>query len=384
MLSSSQVKEIQKIRQILHKYPELSGHESETAKFIRGYLERFGADEIIDGIGGDGILGIFEGKNSEKGKTLMVRAELDALAILEQGELPYKSENVGVMHACGHDGHMAMVLGVGKWLQNNQPENGRVLLLFQPAEETGRGSGAMLEDPAFKSLEIDRAIALHNLPGYEKNVVFLKTGTFASASIGLKIQFHGQSSHAAYPRQGVNPSMAISKLVQTLEEVKNKALSHDKFRVLTVTYIKVGEPAFGINPGRGEMGVTVRAETDAGITDLIEDVEEKIKAVKKSFEGNISIKKKEPFSATINDEYGANRIKTVADCLDTEVRQLEHPFAWSEDFGEFRKKCPITLFGLGSGTDVPALHSETYDFDDELIPTGTALFCEWIKQMKDE
>lgn len=384
MLTDSQVKEIQKIRQTLHKYPELSGSESETAKFVKGYLVRFGADEIIDGIGGDGILGIFNGKNPGKGKTLMIRAELDALAILERSDLPYKSENDGIMHACGHDGHMAMVLGVGKWLQNNQLQNGKVILLFQPAEETGRGSEAMLNEPAFRSLKIDRAIALHNLPGYKKNTVYIKKNTFASASVGLKIQFHGQSSHAAYPKQGVNPSMAISGLVQKLEEVKKRALSHDKFRVLTVTYIKVGEPAFGINPGRGEMGVTVRAETDAGITDLIADVENEIESVKKSFEGEVSVEKKEPFSATVNDEEGVDLLKAVAKKLDINIQHLEEPFAWSEDFGEFRKKCPITLFGLGTGMNVPALHSETYDFEDELIPVGTALFCEWIKQMNDE
>lgn len=383
MLSDIQIKEIQKIRQTLHKYPELSGSESETASFVKGYLDRFDADEIISGIGGAGLLGIFNGEFPGEGPTILIRAELDALAIHEASSLSYASENSGVMHACGHDGHMAMVLGVAKWLKNNRPKYGRIILLFQPAEETGLGAEAMLSDEKFSSISVDRAIALHNLPGYKKNSVFIKEGTFASASVGLKIEFRGQSSHAAYPGEGINPAFAISEFVQKIENLKELARSHDTFRVLTVTYIKLGEPAFGINPGHGEMGVTVRAETDAGITDLIADVENEIESVKQLFEGDISFEKREPFSATVNDAEGVEQFKAVAEKVDTDLQYLEYPFAWSEDFGEFRKKCPITLFGLGAGEQVPALHSENYDFDDDLISVGTTIFCEYVNQLNN-
>lgn len=383
MLTDTQLKEIKKIRQTLHKYPELSGAESETALFIKGYLERFDADEVIPKIGGAGLLGIYNSENPENGKTLMIRAELDALAIRETPAHSYGSENEGVMHACGHDGHMAMVLGVAKWLKNNKQKTGRVVLVFQPAEETGLGAGAMLKDDTFQQIKIDRGIALHNLPGYKKNSVFIKQDTFASASVGLKIKFHGQSSHAAYPKEGINPALAISEFVQKIENLKELARSHDSFRVLTVTYIKLGEPAFGINPGHGEIGVTVRAETDAGITDLIADVEKEIESVMESFEGDISFEKREPFSATVNDGEGVDQFKAVVEKLNVDLQNLDYPFAWSEDFGEFRKKCPITLFGLGAGEQVPALHSETYDFDDDLISVGTALYCEYIRQFNN-
>ncbi|WP_340106239.1 amidohydrolase [Rhodohalobacter sp. 8-1] len=383
MLTDTQVKEIQKIRQTLHKYPELSGTETDTASFVKGYLDRFGADDIVTGIGGDGLLGIFNGANPDSGQTLMIRAELDALAIHEQSDIEYKSGNDGVMHACGHDGHMAIVLGVGKWLKENRPDRGRVILLFQPAEETGLGAGEMLKDKALKNLKIDRGIALHNLPGYKKNTVYIKDNTFASASVGMKIQFQGQSSHAAYPREGINPALSISELVQNLERVKKQALQHDKFRVLTVTYIKLGEPAFGINPGRGEMGVTVRAETDEGISEMIGHVKHELSSVKKMFKGTISIEQREPFSAVINDAEGVNKLTSITKSLDIETQILNDPFAWSEDFGEFRKKCPITLFGLGAGENSPALHSEIYNFDDDLIPVGTSIFCECINRINN-
>jgi len=383
MLTDNQVKEITKIRQTLHKYPELSGAESDTASFIKGYLERFDADEVISGIGGAGLLGIFNGKDPGAGKTLMIRAELDALAIRETSELPYTSENEGVMHACGHDGHMAMVLGVAKWLKNNRPKTGRVILLFQPAEETGLGAGAMLDDERFKDMHIDRAVALHNLPGYKKNSVYIKEDTFASASVGLKISFRGQSSHAAYPHEGINPALAVSGFIQKLETVKESARLHDRFRVLTVTYIKLGEPAFGINPGLCEMGVTVRAETDDGITEMIDSVNRELTDVNKTFEGDVSIENREPFSAVVNDTEGVLLLSSITEALDIECVNLQQPFAWSEDFGEFRKKCPITLFGLGAGEEFPALHSEIYNFEDDLIPVGTALFCEYVNRFNN-
>jgi amidohydrolase len=285
------------------------------------------------------------------------------------------------MHACGHDGHMAMVLGVGKWLKESRPETGRVILLFQPAEETGEGAALMMQDERFKELDIDRAVALHNLPGYTKNSVFIKENTFASASVGLEVQFRGKSSHAAYPDEGENPALAISTLVKALEDVKEKALSHKAFRILTVTYIKLGEPAFGINPGQGEIGITVRAETDEGMEEIITDVKSIIDEIRREFDGDINVERREPFSAAVNDEEGVAVIASAAEELDIPVEKLEDPFAWSEDFGDFRKKCPITLFGLGAGKETPALHSEVYNFDDGLIPVGTALFCEFINQI---
>lgn len=383
MLTRSQVKEIEKIRQTLHKYPELSGDEPETASLIKSFLERFGADEIIERVGGYGLIGIYNGTgSSDDGEHLMLRAELDALAINERSGVPYESQNGGKMHACGHDGHMAVLLGVAKWLNHNRPRRGRVYLVFQPAEESGEGADAMMSDPAFQELRIDRAIALHNLPGYKKNVVFIRNGTFASASVGLKVSFRGQSSHAAFPREGVNPSESIAKLVQGLEKIKSRLLEKIHFRVLTITYIKVGEPAFGINPGNGELGVTIRAETDKGMEEIYKEVTALIESIATAFEGEVSTEQKEPFAATVNDEDGVDEVLKIAGSAGYDVQKLDDPFAWSEDFGEFRKGFPITLFGLGAGENTLPLHSEEYDFEDELIPAGTALFCERIKLMK--
>lgn len=380
MLHSNQITELKRVRQKLHSIPELSGSEKKTADYIVKKLKEAEADRILKGVGGHGIVAFFNGDQPDAGQIVMIRAELDGLAIDEGNDFEYRSENPGRMHACGHDGHMAIVLGVARWLKDNRPEKGRVLLLFQSAEETGEGAGQMLSDPAFEKLEIDRAIALHNLPGYKKHSIYIRNKTFALASVGIKISFSGTSSHAAYPEQGINPSVAISELIQELEKIKTKLDADDKFRVLTITYIKVGEHAFGVSPGYGEMGITIRAEMDTTIDRLIIDVEQAINRVKKSFKGSIDYEKKEPFAATVNDKTGVEQLQSVAENLNMDIEKLDSPIAWSEDFGQFRKKCPITLFGLGAGAQTPPLHSEQYDFDDELIPTGVSIFCEWIKK----
>lgn len=380
MLTNTQIDELKDIRRELHTIPEISGAEKKTAAYIKEKLRETGADEIKDQIGGQGIIAVYKGSESDQGKTLMIRAELDALAIDEQNEIPYKSATKNRMHACGHDGHMAIVLGVGIWLKENRPAKGRVILLFQPSEETGEGAGRMMENSEFKKIKIDRGIALHNLPGYKKNTIYIRSNSFALASVGVKIRFLGKSSHAAFPREGINPSAIIAKLIEEFEEIKTKIAKGDQFQVLTITYIKVGEPAFGINPGTGEVGITIRAETDEAIDQLYSKVEQIIHDIRSHFGGDVEYEKKEPFAATVNDQEGVDQLKKVAETVGVNVETLEKPIAWSEDFGEFRKKCSITLFGLGAGEDIPSLHSEQYDFDDDLISTGVSVFCKWIKE----
>jgi amidohydrolase len=379
MLTDEQYEKLRSIRHELHKMPEVAGEENDTAAYVKEKLKEAGADEILDEVGGHGIVSVFEGDNPEKGKTLMIRAELDALAIDEQNDIPYRSERDNRMHACGHDGHMTIVLGVAEWLKENRPDSGRVILLFQPAEETGEGAGRMLSDPKFKKITIDQAAALHNLPDHKKNTIYIRNKTFALASVGLKISFHGKSSHAAYPGEGINPSAAIAELIRVLEELKNSLQKGDQFRVVTITYIKVGEPAFGMNPGCGEIGVTIRAETQESVDELYSEIESAIEKTAESFAGEIKYEKKEPFAATVNDEKGADQLRKIAKTLDIPLQELDEPVGWSEDFGEFGRKCPITLFGLGAGEDSAPLHSENYDFNDDLIQTGVSVFCEWIK-----
>ena len=384
MLSSDQIEELTAIRKKIHTNPEIAGKEKKTAALIKSELEKTGPDEIVDEIGGHGLVAIYRGENPDEGENLMIRAELDGLKINEENSFDYRSQTKNRMHACGHDGHMAIVLGVAKYLQDHRPKTGSVMLLFQPAEETGEGAGWMMDDPKFKEIEIGRGFALHNLPGYEENHLFVKEDTMACGSTGLEISFKGKSSHAAHPEEGINPANAVAELLQSLEILAEEARKGDDYRILTVTYIRMGEPAFGISPGQAEVGVTLRAETDELLESLEDDVHQTIDEVDAGFAGEVSYQNREPFATTVNDRNGVDELEKAAGGADVPLEFLETPMYWSEDFGEFRRKCPITLFGLGAGKDSFPLHSEKYDFNDSLIPGGISVFVNLIKRYTNE
>lgn len=367
-------------RKTLHAYPEISGEEPETAARIAEKLKNCGADELHTGVGGTGVLALFKASNKAD-KTILFRAELDGLSITEETGLPYQSKYNGRMHACGHDGHMTILIGLAQSLEKHRPENTNVYLLFQPAEETGEGAAQVLEDPVFKKIEPDYAFALHNLPGFKENSVLIKKGPFAAASVGLDIRFKGRFSHAAYPEQGINPAEALGIFLRELQKAREDFRKSEEFNKMTVTFIQMGEPAFGISPGTARLGVTVRAATDDEMENGVNQVLKAIEISQQHFGGEISHKKAEPFAATVNDEAGTEIVKKAANKAGVECTTIEQPISWSEDFGEFRKKCPITLFGLGTGKDYTPLHSEKYDFNDKLIGTGVALFKEIIRQV---
>lgn len=369
-----------KLRKELHQHPELSGKEESTAKRIVRELKKCSPDSILEGVGGSGIIARFNSKSGSAGKTILFRAELDAIAVQEQTGLPYSSKKNEVMHACGHDGHMTILTGLAQYLKNEPLRNCNVLIMFQPAEETGQGAGKVLADSQFQSLKIDRAYALHNLPGFRENTVYAKSGPFAYASVGVDIEFKGSSSHAAYPEQGINPAGDLVEFLKNVEQAGKKFSSGSELGKMTITYIKLGEPAFGISPGIAKLGITIRASTDEKLEEGIKEIEDHLKQSKSGFRGKITSKKTEPFSATINDDAGVEIVRRATERDGIEFKELSKVFPWSEDFGAFREKCPITLIGLGAGEDSHPLHSEKYDFNDELIPVGIKLFSGIIRE----
>ncbi len=361
-------------------HPELSGKEFRTAEFIKTELEKTTPDDIIAGLGGTGILACFNATKPGVHKTLLIRAELDAIAVEEENDFAYKSQTSGVMHGCGHAGHMAILIGLANWLKNNRPDNLNVYLLFQPAEETGRGAASVLNDERFTNISFDHAFALHNLPGFAENEIFIKTGVFACASSGVEVSFKGSSSHAAYPEEGVNPVRAVNSFITTAEKWLKKFRETDELNKAVCTFIKMGELAFGISPGSAKIGYTLRSASDEELQDGISVLKDAFEQSRGSFKGDASFKLVEPFSATINDDFGTEIVINAAIKNNIPVYTLSNAFPWSEDFGEFRKCCPIAMFGLGAGKDHPPLHSERYDFNDDLIDTGIRIFSSIINE----
>lgn len=368
------LKQLINLRKELHSKPEVSGDESNTAKRIVEELRKCNPDEIIEEVGGAGVIAKFSSKESSPVKSILFRAELDAISVNEETGLPYKSKKERLMHGCGHDGHMVILIGLAQYLKENRPTDINVYLLFQPAEETGEGAARVLADERFDKINVDHGFALHNLPGQIENSVVVKKGVFAAASTGVEVTFKGRSSHAAYPEEGLNPSVFISEFIQKAEAGFVDFKKADPSNKAVNTYIRLGEPAFGINPGTGQVGYTLRSPSDESLEEAVEVLVQLSEDMKKKFNGSIQIDRVEPFSSTVNSPKGYEAVKKAAEKLGLNVKELGKPFPWSEDFGEFRRKFPIVLFGLGAGVDSTPLHSEKYDFNDNLIEKGIEIF----------
>lgn len=377
MLNPQILETLTALRHELHSHPEVSGEEAETRDRVRTNLNKISPGADIQEAG-KGLIATYGG--TAKGPTTVIRAELDALPIQEVNQMWYKSQNPGVSHKCGHDGHMTMVAGLAHLLEEQPPEKGNVVLLFQSAEETGQGARWMLDEPAFRSLKPDYAFSLHNLPGVPMHQITCKTGTFCAASTGIKIKLHGKTAHASSPDTGVSPAMGISRLAVILESlVQNSSFSD--FTLLTITHLQVGEPTFGISPGTGELRVTIRAYRDSDLNELKGLIELQVEQVAQVEGLTFDISCHEPFAATTNDKNAVEMIQEVANQSGITFCQMPEPNPWSEDFGLFLQQSQGAMFGLGSGIDQPALHNPDYDFPDELIETGITMFWGLIQRL---
>ncbi|MEN8121103.1 MAG: amidohydrolase [Bacteroidota bacterium] len=371
-------KKIIELRQELHQNPEVSNNEYRTASRILDFTEELKPDEIIK-LGSTGLAFVFKGKN--KGKTLMFRAELDALPILESNNFDYISVNHGVSHSCGHDGHMAIIAGLAQKIANNRPEKGKVVLLFQPAEEIEQGAKDVVEDPNFKKIEPDYIFALHNIPGIEKHKILLKTGSFAAASKGMTIELTGKTSHAAEPEEGINPVVAISEIIKKLKNLINDKKQFKDFSLLSFIYIRMGEISFGTSAGKAKIGITLRAFENCDMDLLTEKSEQIIKNICKKEKLEYNINYDEIFPATVNYKKCVTIIERASKENNYIVDYIEKPFKWSEDFGYYTEKYKSGFFGLGSGINQPALHNPEFDFPDDIIETGVKVFCSIYKKV---
>jgi amidohydrolase len=368
--------EIIELRRELHKNPELSDQEKQTAASVKEYVSQFKPDEVVENIGGYGIAFIYEGK--QEGPTIMFRCELDALPINEQNQFAYRSSKSGISHKCGHDGHMAIMCGLAAVIKKQPPGTGRVVLLFQPSEETGQGANRVLEDPKFKLLHPDYIFALHNIPGYPKNKIIVKDDVFSSASIGIIIRLRGKTSHASEPENGQNPATVMAGILKKTERYFLPGNKPERIKLITPIYCKLGERAFGTSPGFTEMMFTLRATHHNDFEHLkkylIGSIHDSLNETPHSKSLAMEYEWVEEFPNTVNDPACNDKILESAKQSGFSAEKLHFPFRWSEDFGHFLEKYPGAIFGIGAGTEHPALHNPDYDFPDELIETGIRMF----------
>lgn len=368
-----------KLRQHIHKYPELSSKEFNTAKHIERFINEFKPTYMVK-LGKTGLAFVFDSETP--GSTTMIRADIDALPIQEKNNIDYTSANKNVGHLCGHDGHMTIVAGLAMELSDNPPKKGRVVLLFQPAEETGEGAFGIMEDEKFAEIVPDYIFGLHNIPGQEMHKIICKNGSFAAASKGLTVELSGKTSHAAEPHKGISPTNAVADIIKALNDIapQNKQLFTDNV-LLTIVQINLGEHAFGTSPGHAIIRVTLRAYKDNDLDILTKLVEKNISKVAANENLDYIFSYSEQFPATVNNAQCVALIANAAKINNYNTVELTEPYKWSEDFGYYTEKYKGGFFGLGSGVNQPALHNPNYDFPDELIETGIYMFKEIISQI---
>lgn len=359
------------LRKHLHKYPELSGDEAATAEHILSVFSAFSPSRIYQQVGGHGLAFCFDAEVA--GPNVLFRSELDALPIQEVNTFAHRSTCDGVSHKCGHDGHMAIITALAEKITVNPPHKGSVTFLFQPAEETGEGAIATVNDVQFSAFKPDYCFALHNLPGQPMGEVLIRKGGFNCASRGMSIMLEGKTAHAAYPETGVSPAIAIADLMKTLPDIASNIKS-DELIMLTLIHCSMGEEAFGTAAGSGKLLTTLRAETNEGMKRLIEHVTSKVKQVARDEHLKVTINWFDIFNASINDNECALRVAKAAEECGNSVRWLDEPLRWSEDFGALSQTAKGAMFALGAGENTPQIHNPDYDFPDQLIPQGRDIF----------
>lgn len=364
-----------KLRRELHAHPELSGKEAGTAACLREFLLRCQPQRIIERLGGHGLAAMFAAPDAAGGPTLALRAELDALPIQEHNPLPYASRRTGVAHLCGHDGHMAMLCGLARSLRDSPLVRGRLVLLFQAAEETGKGASAVLTDQRWQQLQVDRIFALHNMPGYPLGEILLRAGAITAGSVGLVIRLQGRTAHAAYPEQGLSPAMAMSRLVPGLVTLPIDLEAQGHLALVTVVHASLGTVAFGTAPGEAEVMATLRSDNEAVLAELRRRAA--ALAVAEADRDGLACELAwvEEFSVTQNDPGAVEIARRAAQAaaLPT-AHPSESPFRWSEDLGRLTRAIPGALIGVGAGSEQPVLHAPDYDFPDALLPIGLRFY----------
>jgi amidohydrolase len=379
-LSNRDMADLVAWRRRLHQRPELSGEEAETAREAEAFLSSTAPDRVLSGLGGHGLAVIYAG--AEPGPTVLFRAELDALPIEELGTSPHVSQVQGKAHLCGHDGHMATLAALGRGLGRQRPKRGRVVLMFQPAEETGAGAAAVVADPRYAAeIAPDYAFSLHNWPGIPLGHVSVAPGPVNCASRGMKIVLDGKTAHASMPETGISPMNAVSRLMPALTALGGGDVQSCDFALVTVTHASMGAAAFGVAPGRAEIWATLRTLVDRRMEALRESAEALVLREAETSGLAFDISYQDIFRHCENDPEAVAHLTAAMRAEDVSYDGSGLPMRPSEDFGRFGDTAKSAMFFLGSGRNHPALHNPDYDFPDDLIPIGARIFMRTARDL---
>jgi hippurate hydrolase len=370
--------EITAWRRDLHENPEILFETHRTSALVAERLKEFGCDEIVTGIGRTGVVGVIKGKSDTSGKVIGLRADMDALPIHEQTGLEYKSKTDGAMHACGHDGHTAMLLGAAKYLSETRNFDGTVVVIFQPAEEGGGGGREMCADGMMDRWGIQEVYGMHNWPGRPVGSFAIRPGAFFAATDRFDITFEGKGGHAAKPQETVDTTVMASQAVLALQTIASRNADPIDQVVVSVTSFETSSKAFNVIPQRVHLKGTVRTMS----TEMRDLAETRIKAIcsgiAATFGGSVDVKYHRGYPVMVNHdaqtEFAAEVAKSVSGGCE------EAPLVMGgEDFAFMLEERPGAYILVGNG-DSAAVHHPEYNFNDDAIPAGCSWWAEIVER----
>ncbi len=365
-------------RRHIHAHPELRYHEFETSKYVQQRLEKLGIGFRV--IAGTGVVGLIEG--TQPGRTVLLRADMDALPITERGGLAFRSQNEGAMHACGHDGHTSMLLAAAEVLQKRRDViKGNVKLMFQPAEEGGGRGGAlpMIEEGLMQSPDVDGAFALHVDSMVDSGRIGYRAGPFYAAADRFAITVRGKDGHAARPHTTIDPVVIASHVVTALQSIVSRELAATEVGVVTVGMIKGGE-ADNVISDTATINGTIRSYTPASREMMTRRVKEIATGVASAMRATAEVDITRGYPAVVNDAGATELVRAVAgDVAGPGVALEMEPMAVAEDFSRVIELVPGALFCLGvrhpSWTEPRGMHTATFDLDESALPLGAAMLA---------
>ena len=360
--------EITEWRRDIHANPELLFDVERTAGMVAEKLRAFGADEVVEGIGRTGVVGVIKGRQTGSGKTIGLRADMDALPIQEVRDLPYKSQTNGKMHACGHDGHTAMLLGAAKYLAETRNFDGTAIVIFQPAEEGGGGGQVMVDDGMMERWGIEQVYGMHNAPDLLVGQFGLRPGALMAASDFFKINIRGVGGHAARPQGCIDPAIVVAQLIQSFQSIVSRNADPIESLVISTTHIEMGDTN-NVIPATAFMEGTVRTLTP----DMRDMTERRMKTVCEHMgaanEATIDFEYIRLYPVTVNHPEETAFAASVAREIvgQDKVNDDLPPVMGGEDFSFMLEARPGAFIFVGQGGEA-GLHNPEYDFNDEIIP----------------
>jgi amidohydrolase len=376
--------ELTALRRDLHAHPELGFEEVYTAGRVREALNLCGVDEVHDGIGKTGVVGVIRGRQDNHGRMVGLRADMDALTMTEHNEFAWKSTTGGMMHGCGHDGHTAMLVGAARYLAETRNFDGTAVVIFQPGEEGFAGAKAMIEDGLFERFPVQTVYAMHNWPGMKPGMVGINPGPLMAAADRVTIEITGKGGHGAHAYLTIDPVLVAGHIITAVQSIVSRNVRPVDGAVVSLCAMSAGDlNAMSVVPGKATLVGTVRT-FDPEVQDMVERrLTELCNAIALGFGASAAVRYERIYPATVNTAREAMFAADVAQSLvgaDRVVRDMD-PSMGAEDFSFMLQVKPGAYMRIGQGGEGSCmLHNSRYDFNDDILPLGSALHASLIEQ----